>query len=240
MVASYAVIVRLRRELSMDKLTTKEIVSALTGGKPELAPAAESRDPLHGIPEAIGTSEDFPLTHRPGEYMGISRETSTGTGDDATAPTVGGPNVREAMIQEMNDVTRQVIANAPDVPRQDPNQPIQSPLTYKAVEHHSTPEGVEQTVRMVEIHRQINQASAAVTGPDVPFGGDQPAPTPNRYPAIQDLVMDDLARRKALGILRYGTPLQPHNGRDALRDAYEEAIDLTQYLRQAIFERDEQ
>lgn len=32
--------------------------------------------------------------------------------------------------------------------------------------------------------------------------------------------------------------LQPHNGRDALRDAYEESLDLVCYLRQAIEERD--
>jgi hypothetical protein len=32
--------------------------------------------------------------------------------------------------------------------------------------------------------------------------------------------------------------LQPHNGRDCLMDAYQEALDLAMYLRQAIFERD--
>ena len=40
------------------------------------------------------------------------------------------------------------------------------------------------------------------------------------------------------GIVRYGTPLQAHNGRDALVDAYQEALDLAVYLRQAIYERD--
>jgi hypothetical protein len=44
--------------------------------------------------------------------------------------------------------------------------------------------------------------------------------------------------RKVVGLKRYGTLLQPFNGRDALRDAYEEALDLAQYLRQAIEERD--
>ena len=34
------------------------------------------------------------------------------------------------------------------------------------------------------------------------------------------------------------TSLQAFNGRDALRDAYEEALDLCQYLRQALYERD--
>lgn len=46
------------------------------------------------------------------------------------------------------------------------------------------------------------------------------------------LVAADLADRKALGIERHGQPLQAHNGRDALRDAYEESLDLVVYLRQ--------
>ena len=67
---------------------------------------------------------------------------------------------------------------------------------------------------------------------------DQPPPHPNANPAIQDLVMQDVAERKRLGIERYGTPLQAFNGRDALVDAYQEALDLVQYLRQALYERD--
>jgi hypothetical protein len=50
--------------------------------------------------------------------------------------------------------------------------------------------------------------------------------------------MQDIAERREHGIRTYGTPLQAHNGRDALRDAYEEALDLAMYLRQAIAERD--
>lgn len=68
--------------------------------------------------------------------------------------------------------------------------------------------------------------------------GDQPMPTPNDKPAVWPLVMGDMQARHNLGIKRYGTPLQPFNGRDALRDAYEEALDLAVYLRTAIFERD--
>jgi hypothetical protein len=68
--------------------------------------------------------------------------------------------------------------------------------------------------------------------------GDQPLPTPNERAAIQDLVVGDITRRKAVGIQRYGTPLQAFNGRDALRDAYEEALDLAIYLRQVIEERE--
>lgn len=68
----------------------------------------------------------------------------------------------------------------------------------------------------------------------------QPAPTPNlsEKPAVWDLVMDDFSARDREGRRKYGTPLQPHNGRDALVDAYQEALDLAVYLRQAIYERD--
>lgn len=67
---------------------------------------------------------------------------------------------------------------------------------------------------------------------------EQPDPKPNQNPAVWPLVMVDMASRDKLGRDRYGTPLQAHNGRDALRDAYEEALDLAVYLRTAIFERD--
>lgn len=66
----------------------------------------------------------------------------------------------------------------------------------------------------------------------------QPDPVPNAEPAVWDLVMADMAARDAQGVRTYGTRLQPHNGRDALRDAYDELLDGAVYLRQAIFERD--
>jgi hypothetical protein len=66
----------------------------------------------------------------------------------------------------------------------------------------------------------------------------QPDPTPNHLPAVWDLVQQDMRQRDQEGRARYGTPLQPHNGRDALRDAYEEALDQAVYLRQALYERD--
>jgi hypothetical protein len=68
--------------------------------------------------------------------------------------------------------------------------------------------------------------------------GDQPLPVRNGRPDVQSLVMADIETRRQVGIERYGTPLQPFSGRDALRDAYEEALDLAMYLRQAIEERD--
>jgi hypothetical protein len=68
--------------------------------------------------------------------------------------------------------------------------------------------------------------------------GDQPLPVVNDRPDIQSQVIADIQARRQVGIQRYGTALQPHNGRDALRDAYEEAIDLAMYLKQAMVERD--
>jgi hypothetical protein len=65
---------------------------------------------------------------------------------------------------------------------------------------------------------------------------DQPAPKKSRGDVWQTVIKDMRARRE-LGVKRYGTPLQPNNGRDALIDAYQEALDLCVYLRQAIEER---
>lgn len=51
-------------------------------------------------------------------------------------------------------------------------------------------------------------------------------------------VMADMAERIANGAEQYGEPLTTGNGRDALQDAYEEALDLALYLKQAIMERE--
>lgn len=67
---------------------------------------------------------------------------------------------------------------------------------------------------------------------------DNPAPIPNMKPAVWGLVMRDMQERDKFGLEKYGTRLQPFNGRDALKDAYEEALDLCVYLRTAIYERD--
>lgn len=68
--------------------------------------------------------------------------------------------------------------------------------------------------------------------------GDQAPPIPNQHPAIQDLVMQDMLTRKNIGIQRYGTPLQPHNGRDMMKDLYEELLDACNYIRGQLYERD--
>ncbi len=67
---------------------------------------------------------------------------------------------------------------------------------------------------------------------------DQPAPLPNSRTASWLLVMKDMELRNQFGIEKYGTPLQAFNGRDSLKDAYEEALDLCVYLKNAMEERD--
>lgn len=68
--------------------------------------------------------------------------------------------------------------------------------------------------------------------------GDQPLPIANDHPDIQSQVIADIEKRRQVGIQRYGTALQPHNGRDMLLDAYEEAMDLCIYLKGCLVERD--
>lgn len=66
----------------------------------------------------------------------------------------------------------------------------------------------------------------------------QQDPVVNDKPCIQDLVIADIEARKQIGIERYGTVLQPYNGRDTLMDLYQELLDACNYIRQAIYERD--
>lgn len=63
----------------------------------------------------------------------------------------------------------------------------------------------------------------------------QPTPVPGRHD-VTALVVADLEARARAGEVKYGTRLQTHNGRRVLVDAYQEALDLALYLRQAIEE----
>lgn len=67
---------------------------------------------------------------------------------------------------------------------------------------------------------------------------EQPNPIPNTATPTWELVMQDMTARNEIGKQRYGTPLQPHNGRNSLQDAYEEALDLCVYLKNAIIEQE--
>lgn len=74
--------------------------------------------------------------------------------------------------------------------------------------------------------------------PDQSYLEPQPPPVPNQGIAVWDVVIEDMRARNQSGLRKYGTRLQPNNGRDALTDAYQEALDLVVYLRQVIYERD--
>lgn len=63
-------------------------------------------------------------------------------------------------------------------------------------------------------------------------------PKKNASTPVWDLVIADMTERDQIGRQKYGTPLQAGNGRDPLVDAYQEALDLVVYLRQAICERE--
>lgn len=73
---------------------------------------------------------------------------------------------------------------------------------------------------------------------DEPARAEQPPPNPNDLPAVWGLVVEDMHARDRLGRERYGCPLQPHNGRDTLRDWYEELLDAAVYARTLLYERD--
>lgn len=63
---------------------------------------------------------------------------------------------------------------------------------------------------------------------------EQQPPEDGTGPDCWELVLDDMESRRALGVEKYGKPLRPDNGRNALVDAYQESLDLVVYLRAAI------
>lgn len=72
--------------------------------------------------------------------------------------------------------------------------------------------------------------------------GDQVLPTTNDERYVQhtfiERIVPEVEKRGELGIERYGTLLQPFNGRDYVQDAWEEFIDLGVYLEGLRRERD--
>lgn len=60
---------------------------------------------------------------------------------------------------------------------------------------------------------------------------------PESEKPIVDLVTKDLSDRSRVGMGKYGKLLKANNGRNSLKDAYEEALDLAMYLKQAMVEQ---
>jgi len=90
-----------------------------------------------------------------------------------------------------------------------------------------------------DLYREVvvTAPSVVITSPTKTRDGDQPLPEVNDGGFIQDLVIEDIEARKAVGISRYGTPLQAFNGRNVDQDLYEELLDAATYLRQRLEER---
>ena len=61
----------------------------------------------------------------------------------------------------------------------------------------------------------------------------------NSETLVWDIVLNDINERRLIGRKKYGTELQPFNGRNASVDLFQELLDSVVYCRQAIIERDE-
>ena len=88
---------------------------------------------------------------------------------------------------------------------------------------------VKQAARAMEMIAANWPESKGVNSPEPP-----PQKTEGR--PIWELVIADMQERDKHGEAKYGTRLQAFNGRSALTDAYQEALDLCVYLRQKIEE----
>lgn len=111
------------------------------------------------------------------------------------------------------------------------------------VDYH---DGHESTYRIANTFRNAKRFTIRRHIPDPPPANPiaaecdaikaMPSPTNGHGDMWREVIADMEARRR-LGIERYGKPVQTGNGRDALLDAYHEALDLVVYLRQALDER---
>jgi hypothetical protein len=94
------------------------------------------------------------------------------------------------------------------------------------------PRGLDELVEVRPVADTVTPDEAARAA------SEQPPPTVNDSPLVKDAIHADIEELCERRRQKYGTHLQPHNGRDALRDAYEEALDQALYLKQALMERD--
>jgi hypothetical protein len=67
---------------------------------------------------------------------------------------------------------------------------------------------------------------------------DQAAPIPGKGD-VQRILIAAMEERRDYGVKKYGQPVMSFNGRSALQDAWEEALDLLVYLTQARLEAGE-
>jgi hypothetical protein len=130
--------------------------------------------------------------------------------------------------------TRQADLTCPRCLAGPPIRVMSSPPTEPAQPPSLDPDAADERI--------VGTESGVWIGPDRTLKlrpGDQPLPVRNDRRDIQSQVIADIEARREVGIARYGTALQPHNGRDALRDLYEELLDAVMYVRQVMAERSE-
>ena len=53
-----------------------------------------------------------------------------------------------------------------------------------------------------------------------------------------NVLVEECYKRDELGLQRYGTRLQPFNGRDSLKDALQEILDLLVYMKNVVLEKE--
>lgn len=118
-----------------------------------------------------------------------------------------------------------------------PVEHVERPLAppAKGVRKHD-----EETVEDVRINVEERNPMEKETYSDrvlkIALSDPEPPPKSNDSRPIWELVVEDMKERDHVGRKKYGTPLQAGNGRAPMIDAYQEALDLCVYLRQAIEE----
>jgi hypothetical protein len=93
-------------------------------------------------------------------------------------------------------------------------------------------EGMDMEIRMAKRVYYINE--------DLTRNAFEPTPWTVRLmaPDVFPMVHADLEARNAKGKAEYGDTLRGFDGRDSLRDLYEEALDKAVYIRKMMYERD--
>ncbi len=129
-------------------------------------------------------------------------------------------------LNRFADVIKKVVRDTDHIPY-DPNE------TFGVAKNHCILEMAEE---LYQLHQHLPELGVFMSPPPLTAATPQPPPQPGGV-EIAPLVLADIRARVEAGERKYGTKLQAHNGRDALVDAYQEALDMVMYLRQAIEER---
>ena len=190
-----------------------------------------TRTPMPPMPGVSATPVAAPPPSAPAAETyaaGVPLVTEGRTFVQANTPPAD-PTVQPATVQTSPGVLPQPAHLAPTAP--EPTVPTNAPVAPAPVPPMT---GVPTTLPDAGVTTTPPAEARAVA--EAVATSSQPAPILNAGVAIQDLVMADMAHRKAVGIERYGTVLQAFNGRSALTDMYEELLDGATYVRQLIEE----